>query len=142
MIREHFRKKKQLKNGFQRRKQMSKKKPYFVSCRTEFNCSRRARCSVSMVDIISFTIAIMALNCWIVKPFSMLSGTRNGIILVAMISFVIPSFLLLMISLNIPVMEQHKILDYLFYYLFCLSLKKILTNNCHHNSWITWWYLC
>ncbi|CAN7950595.1 unnamed protein product [Ixodes pacificus] len=59
----------------------------------ELSCSSFALCSSSTAPIISFTTLIMALNWLSVRPFSMVSGIRNGITLQAITSLVRPSFL-------------------------------------------------
>uniref|UniRef100_A0A6B0U315 Putative secreted protein n=1 Tax=Ixodes ricinus TaxID=34613 RepID=A0A6B0U315_IXORI len=65
----------------------------------ELSCSSFALCSSSTAPIISFTTLIMALNWLSVRPFSMVSGIRNGITLQAITSLVSPSFLCVMASL-------------------------------------------
>ncbi|CAN7949684.1 unnamed protein product [Ixodes pacificus] len=72
---------------------------YLCSFLMELSCSSFALCSSSTAPIISFTTLIMALNWLSVRPFSMVSGIRNGITLQAITSLVRPSFLCVMASL-------------------------------------------
>jgi len=66
---------------------------YLDSCWMELSCSNFVRCSPSTRLTISLITVIRALNWFNVSPFSILNGIRNGRILVAISSFVIPSFL-------------------------------------------------
>lgn len=66
------------------------------------SCSSFVRCSPSTRLIISFTNAIIALNCTSDNPFSIESGTRNGITFVAKASFVSPNLLWVNANLYMP----------------------------------------
>lgn len=74
-----------------------------------FNCSILVRCSVSTRLIMSFNTENKVLNWFIVNPFSIVSGIKNGITFVAKISLGIPNFLCVSASLYIPINKDLKI---------------------------------